>query len=313
MVVKLNKVLIGLDIGGTYVRSLLVKDNKISRIDIIKNKFVRTGNLAEEININVCSVIDFHLKNIDKYGQFIGICISLAALTNRETGIITIWPNNRVWNDFSIKSYLQEKYNVPIFIEDDANCAALGEYLFNYKKYFKNMVCITVGTGIGCGIILNGGLYIGDDGLAGELGHTCINKESEQCTCGQKGCLQSLVSGSSLITQYARYSNRNLQGIDELINLMNEGDVLAKNIINKFITNMAQAIYNIAMILNITYFVIGGGVLQVNYNFIELMQNEINYKMLYLKRSVVIKKSVLGDNSGVIGAASLTGQKNILL
>lgn len=175
---------IGLDVGGTNVRYAFVKNLNSEKVIYQKTSFVKTGDPYIEVEKNICDVVD-------KFpGKIKGIGISLSANMVRNTGKVKTWPNNPCWNDYALLEHLDKRYGSPVIIEDDANCGAISEYQF-LSTNLKNMAYISIGTGIGCGLILNGSLFIGENGFAGEIGHMCINKEeSEQiCKCGNKGCL----------------------------------------------------------------------------------------------------------------------------
>lgn len=261
---------IGFDIGGTNVRTLMAGNldeagNNLNQMK--KTPFISCENIEFELDINICNIVYEYQKVNDVIIK--GIGISLAASVDRQSGIITAWPNHKSWIGFNVRDYLTHKFQVPVKIEDDANCGALGEYYYGNRSYCGNMVYITLGTGIGCGIIINGSIYVGESGFAGEIGHTIVNSDT-LCTCGQRGCLQA----------------------------SKEDYHLKKN-------NIALAIYNLVMILDISKIVIGGGASIENPSFFKDIEELVNDKLKYFNRKIDVFPAANKDGSGVLGALHL--------
>ena len=261
---------IGLDIGGTYVRVLAVENlgaaykdlGKVEKNNLVSYKYIET-----EIERNICRSIDDYLRN-NHEKSLKGIGVSLAASLNIATGKIIAWPNRKSWIGFNLKSYLENRYQTEVKIEDDANCGALGEYYYSKNRSLENLLYISLGTGIGCGIIINGKLFKGDHGFAGELGHTIVQSDST-CVCGQTGCLQA--------------AKRNSQYI---------------------IDQVALAVYNLTMILDISKIVVGGGAI-IEPFFLDEILSIVNERLYYFNRSIKILPSKYKDNSSILGALYL--------
>ena len=287
---------IGFDIGGTNIRYALSSNLDAPTKLWFCNAFLKTGDPYTEVEENICKVIECH-NGIE------GIAVSLAANIDRQSGTIKTWSNNHSWNGYRFVEHLTKRFDVPIIVEDDANCGAVGEF-HSLTCSNNSMVYITIGTGIGCGIIINGELYYGDNGLAGELGHISIMHEGEMipCGCGQLGCLQSLISGRSLLEGYNSYSNNNVSSVHEMAEKSLYGDEVARYYLCLFKRSIVNVIYNLSMILDISTFVVGGGVSTVNNEFFFEIEENVNSKLKRFGKFIRMYGPKFKDYSGVQGA-----------
>lgn len=295
---------IGLDIGGTNVRYVFTNELSLKALNYQKKSFVKTGNPCEEVEENICNIIETLPDKVE------GIGISLAAVMDRNSGKVTTWPNNPCWNHYDLVKYLSDRYNVPIVIEDDANCGAIGEY-YSLSASSKNMVYITIGTGIGCGLILNGSLYIGENGFAGELGHICIDKEDNEriCRCGNKGCFQSMASGPTVLEEYNMAAKASLGSLEQVYELYMQSDPIAFQCLSNMISTFSMVIYNLSMCLDVSFFVIGGGVSNMGAELISNIESKVNDRLKLFEREAFIKQAQLGEFSGVYGVLQLLKQR----
>lgn len=291
---------IGIDIGGTNVRCALTKRFGSKALNCQKRPFIKVGNPHAEVEENICSIIDTASGDVE------GIGISLAAIMDRNTGKVKTWPNNPCWNHYELVKHLSDRYNVPIIIEDDANCGAIGEY-YSLSTPVKNMVYITIGTGIGCGLILNGSLFVGENGFAGELGHVWINKEENEsvCSCGNKGCFQSIASGPAVLKEYNMATKASLETVEQVYKQYLRNDLSAVKCLSNMINNISIVIYNFTMCLDISVFIIGGGASNMGAEFISNIKNKVNGRLKPYEREVSVRQARLGEFSGVYGALQL--------
>lgn len=294
---------IGLDIGGTSVRFASTDSLESNTLECQKRLFVRTGDPCEEVNENICKIIDSISDDVK------GVGISLAAVMDRSTGKIKTWPNNPCWNHYELVKHLKDRYNVPIVIEDDANCGAIGEY-HCLNSSVKNMAYITIGTGIGCGLILNESLFIGENGFAGELGHVYLGKENDKsiCSCGNQGCLQSIASGPAVVRQYNVETNESLTLLEEVYSRYILHDSVASQLFSNMNETISTVIYNLAMCLDISIFVIGGGVINIGAEFISQIENQVNERLNPFEREISVYQAKLGEFSGVYGSLQLLNE-----
>lgn len=300
---------IGVDVGGTHVRIVSCDETlgNISSVD--KSMFVKSGKPEPEIKDNICSLIEAVIKKKEMENKKLkGIGLSLAALFNRKTGDIAIWPNNKVWNGFPIRKYLEERFKVPVVLEDDANSAALGEHSFGAGKGYRNLAYITISTGIGCGLILDNSLYTGANGWAGEIGHIKVIDGGPECSCGMKGCLQSVASGPAILRRYI--GKKAFEGDAEhdlrtVVELARQGDQDARDCFSAAGEYVGKMIAGLVMLLDLPVIVLGGGVTEAGDILFEPLNNTLKAQLRMFKRVVDVKPSGLKDDNAVIGALSL--------
>lgn len=288
---------LGLDIGGSNVRIAFGYDNNSKLYKKKKNTFIKTGNPYMEVELNICRYIDSIIDEID------GIGISLAALMNRDSGEVKLWPNNPCWNNYNLVKHLKRRYKIPVIIEDDANCGAVGEF-YSRNNDINNMAYISLGTGIGCGLILNGSLYIGDNGLAGEVGHIFIGKEYEKliCSCGNSGCLQAVASGPAMVRRYNAMRSTNFSSMEQLVSRYIQGDRVSIECFSDMVEEISNVIFNLVKCLDISTFVVGGGISCVSINLISQISKKVEKRINSERQKVYIKKAAYGEYSGVAGA-----------
>lgn len=304
----MNEFLIGIDIGATSIRFIayIIREDKFFQYK--KIRFIRIGEPQAEVEENLCHAIDEILsKNISEGMELVGIGISTAALFYRDTGQIKTWPNNHVWDSFPLKDYLRKRYGVEIYLEDDSNCAALGEYWKGKGKGFKSFIYITISTGISCGIILNEALYIGTHGWAGEIGHIIVKKNGPNCTCGKKGCLQAIASGPGIQANYA-INNKdafNKYSLPQIAELARKGEDNAKQVFEAAGHHIAKMMGIMLMIFDIPNFILGGGVIKVGGVLTNMIEENINQCLVGMNRDINISYSDLQDINGLYGAVKL--------
>ncbi|OGI11446.1 MAG: hypothetical protein A2Y40_09665, partial [Candidatus Margulisbacteria bacterium GWF2_35_9] len=196
-----SKYIVGVDIGGTKIASAISDENgKIIAENVTPTESKKGGNMVSD-KIILC--IKHLLSDTGiKIKKLKNIVLGIPGQIDHKTGIILNAPNILGWQNFDIISPLKKEFkDVPILLENDANCAAMGEVYFGAGKDFNNAIFITVSTGIGGGIIFNNKLYKGNDGIAGELGHMALNistDEKNKCSCGRMGCFEAYASGTSM-------------------------------------------------------------------------------------------------------------------
>lgn len=304
---------LGLDIGGSNVRAALTKNDAGLIGEVHRKPFKRLGSAYKEVEENICSLIEETLieSGIDhKAPKAVGI--SLAALFDRETGNIEYWPNNNEWNGFPLKKYLEEKYKIPVILEDDANSAAVCELYSGAAKGFSSFAYLTVSTGVGCGIILNRKIYSGTHGWAGEIGHTKVQNCNNVCKCGASGCLQTLVSGPALLKraktlagEYHSPCGEGLSCLEDVVSLAIEGEQWAEKVFQEAGEYLADALTNLIMLLDIPLILIGGGVSRAGDIFLLPVIKALNANLEGRKRRAEVRTALCGDDCGVIGASLL--------
>ena len=315
------KYYVGIDLGGTNIVAGVVDES----YKIIAKASTKTNcpRPEKEIAEDMAKMAVEAVKNADlTLDDIEWIGIGTPGIANSATGIIE-YSNNLGFKDTPMVKYITEfigRNDTPVFIENDANAAAYGEYVAGAAKGSKNAVCITLGTGVGGGIIIDGKIYAGSNFAGAEIGHTVIEVDGAQCSCGRKGCFEAYSSATGLI----RMSKEAMEQFpDSIMNKMAEekgkvtartsfdamraGDKPAKDVVDKYIKYLAAGITNTINIFQPDVLCIGGGVCNEGDPLL-LPVKELVKKEVYTRNSpknceIVIAK--LGNDAGIIGAAFL--------
>src|SRR6184192_624500 len=187
---------VGVDLGGTHIRTAVLQGPKLhSRVSLLTGENPTPERLLPRVYAAIQQVLDEAHVTFD---QIAGIGVATPGPLNNRTGVIYSPPNLPGWDNVPLRDLIQQHFNRPIFIENDAHTAGLGEYMFGAGQGSRYMVYLTVSTGIGGGIIIDGKILEGTNGTAGELGHMTIDWKGERCNCGNIGCLESIASGTNI-------------------------------------------------------------------------------------------------------------------
>ncbi len=189
------KKIIGLDLGGTFIKSGVINQKG----EILSKKEIPTpqGQDREKILGAMSESIDYFLQSYPKK-EFLGIGIGTPGLVD-EDGKVFLAPNLPNWNDLNLKKIFEEKFSLPVKVENDANAITWGEYKFGAGKGYDNIICITLGTGVGGGVVLNGKLLRGVKYSAVEIGHMPICYKGPKCKCGNVGCIEQYVGAKYIV------------------------------------------------------------------------------------------------------------------
>lgn len=315
-----QKYVIGIDLGGTFIKGGAVsKDGEIvARAK--KESGANEGHLQPIVNM--LEVVEELSQKVGKDPEAIGFGIPGAIFS--EKGIVTKSPHFPHWIDFDLQTRLKEKTTIPFVIENDANAAALGEGWVGAAKDYKHFCCMTLGTGIGGGIVLNGSIWMGMTGMAGEVGHVVVEPEGWPCPCGGRGCLERYSSATGIV-KMARdkfnegdNSKRMREVADNdpakitsklLCKLADEGDVLAKEIFKEMGRYLGIGFADLINILNLEMIIVGGGVLPAWKFFIDEAVSEMKMRTYKIPgERVQIVKAKCGNDAGLLGAAYMAWQ-----
>lgn len=316
-----KKYSIGVDLGGTNIVSAIVNYQG----EIVNSLKVPT--LAERgKEATIKKIIEAIHKNIVQSSvapdNIIGIGIGAPGPLDIKRGIINFAPNLPGWRDVPLRKILEDEFNIKVVLENDANAAAWGERYFGAGQGVNNLVCFTLGTGIGGGIIIDGKIYHGNNYGAAELGHMTVNKDGPRCNCGNYGCLEAYSSATGIKN---RIKNRIKEGIkskflnfdndDELFESLRlklifetarKGDKLTKSVVEEAISYLGIAIANIANILNPEMVVLVGGITNEGDKLLIPLKREVRKRAFYSNyKSLKIVIGKLDGNAGVLGAAAL--------
>lgn len=290
---------LGFDIGGTNVRVAL---GRAAEIVASRTAVWPSGMAPAE---EVAFVADLARALIDESGQgpmVRAAGVALAALTDRD-GRVVDWPNRPAWRDLQFRTLLTERLTLPTIVEDDANAATLAEYALGAAQGFAHVVVITVGTGIGAGLILDGSLVRGRHGWAGELGHLVMQRDGPPCACGHSGCLQMLASGRALERIAVA---RGLPDAATLTGAAAQGERWALEALAESGRWLGLAAANIVNLLDLEAVVVGGGLSALDEPWWSSLQAALDANLLSPSvRQVSLRRAMLPDTAGVLGALCL--------
>ncbi len=316
---------LAIDLGGTKVLTAIISDQ--GQV-MAKERCLTLADEGPEAVINRILLAVDHLlsqRNIN-LSQLGGISIAAAGAIDFEKGLITLSPHLPGWHDVPLRDIVKEKYKVNTFLINEASAAALGEHYFGAGRGINNLILLTVGTGIGGGIIINGKLYSGASGSAGEIGHMTIDVNGPRCSCGNTGCLETLVSGTAVakeaikrIRQGERSSITEIVGgkveniTAEKVSLAAQGgDSLALEVILKAAAYLGVGLVNLANIFNPEMIIIGGGMAKMGDLLLNPARQVVRERAFQLSAQVVqIVPAQLGDDAGVLGAAVFAFQQEV--
>lgn len=308
------KIYCGVDIGGTNI-VIGFFDEKINLINSLEyptpNKEVES-KIPESISN---AILKYFKNNNLEIKNLLGIGISIPGPVKEKRILKT--PNIKFPKNFDMIKALENDFpKTNITLANDANLAAYGEY--KVRGLIKNnMIMITLGTGVGGGIIINGKIIEGMHGCAGELGHIKVeNDENRLCGCGNKGCLETHSGGVGLVN-YAKEvikDNKTVLKKDNLtvksiIDAAKESDPIAKRLLNDFVINLAVTIANLSVILDPDLFVIGGGIANAGSYLLEKIETEFKKHARFNLADTPIELAQLGGLAGIYGAAYLSKEK----
>ena len=315
------KYYIGIDLGGTNIKGGIADENG----NVVVKKSVPTQaekgasgvieNIAELCrNLTASAQMDF--------SQISAIGAAIPGMIDAQAGVVT-YSNNLNWKDVHLAEELQTKTGLPVIMSNDANVAALGEANFGAAKGVLDSVTVTLGTGVGSGIIIGGKIFGGNKGAGAEIGHTVIHAGGEPCTCGLRGCFEAYASATALIrsTRRAMEENKNSllwQEVDGDIEKiggkqvfdLKDKDETAKKVVETYLDDLALGLINIANVFRPQVILLGGGVCAQGKNLTDPLTERLNAGIYGrdLGPKVEIKIASLGNDAGFLGAVALAKQ-----
>jgi len=306
-----NNHVLAADVGGTNTRMAVVNENGDILALLKKSTHCKEGR-DEMIKF----IVSFAGETIEKSKlskeEICGMGIGFPGPLNSETGTIFNPPNLNGWDNVPLRVILEEELRVPVAIENDANAAALGEWWRGAGSGTHSLFCITLGTGVGGGIILDGKVWHGVSSIAGEIGHTTVIRDGIKCTCGNIGCLEAYAcSGgilkrvnNALLKEGDNDSLQPLTNLKQVDQMVIQGNEIVLNVIKETGVILGIAVANIANLLNPEMIVLFGGVTNLGEYLVVPLKEEVKRRAFKkATESLRIELSQLGDNSGILGAA----------
>ena len=313
-----KKWFIGIDIGGTFTKMAVIGDEGIVLDDwVVKTD---TSNNGKNIIKNIAKSINQKLQSLGiNQNRIRAIGIGAPAFIDMKKGFIHE-AINIGWVNYPLKEEMEFEFGLPVVIDNDANVAALGEMWKGAGKGFDHLICVTLGTGVGGGIIMNGDIVHGSNGMAGEIGHfTVDNDDGFLCNCGKKGCLETVASATGVVRMalssiknhqdsqlYHLYMKNGFLTAKDVFDIALKNDFYAVQIVEKVGYYLGFALANLSNVLNPECIVIGGGVSEAKDTLLKPVDAYFkHYALQRVYNGVQIKIASLGNRAGVIGAAWL--------
>ncbi len=308
------KYYIGVDIGGTGIKAGLVNEKG----EILNEKKCKTQKGADVV---IGDIIALSRALIEEAAvKPVAIGIGCPGLINSKNGEV-VYSNNLEWHDVLLKQKIQNALNLPVFITNDANAAALGECFCGAGKKYKSMIMITLGTGVGSGIVVGGKLFEGNLGAGVELGHEVICVGGEKCTCGRRGCFEAYASATALI-RFAKRAmlkdeksllwelcggDRNVVDGVMIFKAVRSGDKTADKVVKKYVKYLAEGLANVINAFHPEAVVLGGGICAAADVFFKPLKKRVD-KYTYGGcefAPIDLIVAQLGNKAGICGAAKL--------
>lgn len=312
------KYYIGIDLGGTNIKAGVVNENyeiiaKASTKTLCPRPAKEIADDMAKVSIEACKNAGISVDDVEWIG------VGTPGIADNVNGTIP-YSNNLGFKDVPIRKYIREHIDKPVYVANDANAAAYGEFVAGAAKGACDAVCITLGTGVGAGVIIDGKIFTGRNLAGTEIGHMVIEADGPQCTCGRKGCFEVFSSATGLINMTKQAIAENPGSIlakyekdDGKVSArhafmaMREGDAAGKAVVDKYIKYLAAGITNVINIFQPDILCIGGGVCNegdpLMKPMVELVKKEVYTRMLDKNTEITVAK--LGNDAGIIGAAFL--------
>ena len=305
----MRKYLLSIDLGGTNTKIAILN----TKLSIVAKTYFLTKEFSHnkdrlilEITKRSSALIN---ENRLKRVQFLGLGIGVPGPVDFMRGIVHYLPNIPHWQNVPLRDILEKKIHLRVFVDNDVNLMAIAEAGLGAAKNTRNAVCLTLGTGVGGGLILEGRLFRGSNFSAGEIGHIPIHLDGPKCNCGGRGCLERFVGNRIILMQAKKKLKMKNITLEELSTLAKKGNKIALNIYQNFAKNIGIGLTGVVNLLNPEVIVIGGGPSFAGGFIFRKIKETIDKRAMPIQAKLVrIKKAKLGKDAGLIGAALLVKQ-----
>ncbi len=301
----MENLVLGIDVGGTSV--------KFGVVDTQGNILARSMMSTQPHACNpqdLISALFAHIRTFLKdsrlaLSQFRGIGIGLPGSVDPFEGLVIFLPNIQGWNNVPLRKICEAEFGLPTVLENDVNMITLGEWKFGAGQGHNDLLCFTLGTGVGGGLILGGKLYRGPGFVAGEIGHMPLNESGPPCNCGGYGCFEAYVGNQQLLEKISRVFGKDLS-IPDVHLLAEKGDPTALNFFEETATHIGNGLVGVVNLLNPPLIIMGGGVSN-NFPFLyPTIQKVITARAMKVQAQMVkIVHAALGYDAGILGAEVL--------
>jgi glucokinase len=306
----MNEIVLAADLGGTNLRMAAV--NREGTILYRTKRDTPQATRADEI---VAAIVAAAKECEEHAGEANAIGVAVPSGVDYKNGVVIKAPNVSCLDGFRLSSTLFDELNIPVVLENDANAAAIGEHTFGAAKGFQSAIAVTLGTGVGGGIIIDGKLLRGIDGMAGEIGHLCVEPFGFPCNCGGRGCIEQYASATAIVRQAIEFENQYPKSTLRAKNKITsadvyqagiKGDELALEVFRRVGFYLGISLAGLINCLNPEVITIGGGAAGSWDLFIQHAIDQINTRSYRVSAErAKILKAVCGDDAGILGVARL--------
>lgn len=303
-----KRFIIGIDLGGTNLKCALLDSSlKIKAKNSFSTKsFNNKLKLIEGIAGSINSFISDH--GLSK-AAILGVGLGVPGPVDTFRGIVHFFPNIPGWKNVELKKILEQKTKLPIAVDNDAKLMALAEHKCGAAFGYKNALCLTLGTGVGGGLIINDALFRGPDNAAGELGHLPINENGPLCGCGSRACLESYIGNNIIAKEARKIFGKNIS-LEDVSRLAASNNARAVKLWERVGARLGVALSGIVNLLNLDAVVIGGGVAAAGKILFNSVSQTIALRAMSVQaKRVKIFKAKLGVDAGLIGAGYLVKER----
>lgn len=313
---EVRKYYVGIDLGGTFIKGGIVDD--LGNIIVEDKVPTESEKGADRVAMNIANLAKTLMQKVGLQAEDVcGLGMGVPGMIDSKSGNV-IYSNNLNWKDFRIGEKVSSLTGLPVKIANDANVAALGEVKFGAAKGYNDAIMLTLGTGVGGGIVVEGKLVEGNKSAGAELGHMTIMAGGEQCSCGRKGCLEAYASATALIrnTKRAMQAHKDskmweIGSLDAVTGKTafdyKDSDVYAKAVVDEYIEMLACGITNFANVFRPEIVLLGGGVCAQGDELVKPLQALVDKDIFAgeLGPQVPVRIAKLGNLAGLLGAAAL--------
>lgn len=309
---------LSVDLGGTNLRVAAVngEGGMVERLE--EPSDARSGSAA--ILKKTAEALKAIAAKVEAgKGKVVGVALGFPGIVDPVKGVVYRSPHFPDWKDLDILSYFKAELAWPVTVDNDANLAALGEAWKGAGKGLKNFLMMTLGTGVGGGLVIDGRVFRGDRGFAGEIGHICIETDGPPCACGSRGCLETFISATG-IRRLAEISDQ-VEGreqmlakagkplarttVKDLYDAALDGDIFANTLFKKMGNYLGVGVASLVNVLGVETVVVGGGVAEAWDFFIEPAKKELAQRTYEeTARSVKLVRAALGNDAALVGGAA---------
>lgn len=320
---KQAKAVIGVDIGGTNIKIVLVDPSQQQVLERLRIETLVDRGPDAVLDDLCASLVDLTHRAEKKGFLLAAVGVGCAGLIDLPNRVVVRSPNLPGWVNFPLGQRLSQDLQVPVFVENDVNCICYGEYWLGAGRDLGDFLCIAPGTGVGGCLIVDGKAWQGEGYSAGEIGHMTIQPDGERCRCGNQGCLETLASASWLVWRAEQWLRQGIKSslkrdlespgglsAEIIYHAAMAGDQMAQELFRLVGTSLAIAIANVAHLLGIPAVLIAGGMANGWEAFIDPLQAELKRRLTMMPLTDIrVVKAQLGDDAGSLGGAYLAGSE----